>query len=52
CGTLGVNKRYLISVLILLFAISVQNTAYMRKRYTPASAFSCYFIIFFDLVLV
>ena len=34
------DKRYLISVLILLFAISVQNTANMRKWHTTTFAYS------------
>jgi len=34
------DKRYHISVLILLFAISVQNTANMRKWHTTTFAYS------------
>ena len=49
CGTFNVPKRYHISVQILSFAISVQNTANMCKRHTIVFAFSCRFILCFSL---
>ena len=50
CDTLGVDKRYPISVLILLFAILVLNTANVCRGYTSTSVFPCYFIFCFDLI--
>ena len=44
CNALGVDKRHPISVLILLFAISVQNTANVCRGYTSTCVFPCYFI--------
>ena len=48
-GTFDVGKRYHISVLILSFIISVQNTASVRKGHTSIFAHSCCFIPLFWL---
>ena len=49
CGTFNVAKRYHVSAQILSFAISVQNTANMRKGYTFCFFFSYRFILCFSL---